>query len=47
MSKKEEVTKAKALEGLLFAMESVDTVEEALLTAWVRGSFYARIGRFC
>lgn len=38
LSKKEEVTKAKALEGLLTALDSVESIEEALLSAWVGSS---------
>ncbi|KAA8914542.1 hypothetical protein FN846DRAFT_926712 [Sphaerosporella brunnea] len=36
LPKKEEVTKVKALEGLLTAVEGVSDVEEAVLSAWVR-----------
>jgi hypothetical protein len=35
LSKKEEVTKAKALEGLLTAVDGVDDIEEAMLSVWV------------
>lgn len=35
--KKEEVTKAKALEGLLVAVEKTEQTEEGLLSAWVGG----------
>lgn len=35
LSKKEEITKTKALEGLLAAVESVESTEDAVLAAWV------------
>ncbi|KAF8537591.1 hypothetical protein BDD12DRAFT_744486 [Trichophaea hybrida] len=36
LSKKEEITKAKALEGLIAAVGAVESTEDAVLTAWVR-----------
>lgn len=35
LSKREEVTKAKALEGLLAAVAAAKTTEDAVLNAWV------------
>jgi len=35
LSKKEEVTKNKALDGLLAAVEGMEAVEEGVLSAWV------------